>query len=202
MDEQNKTLLIIFYRNPVFGKVKTRLAASVGNKKAMEVYQQLSLRTKTITEGLKMDKIVFYSEAIDLMDIWPNATYLKALQDGDDLGERMKNAFVAGFETGYTSICIIGTDCFELTSEIITEAFEELETVDAVIGPAKDGGYYLLGMNKANPEVFNNKKWGTETVLKETLNDLEALELLYVKLEELNDIDTEDDLPEGLKDGL
>ena len=114
----------------------------------------------------------------------------------------MKNAFVAGFETGYTSICIIGTDCYELTAEIITEAFEELESADAVIGPATDGGYYLLGMNKPHVDVFNNKKWSTETVLKETLDDFEALELIYVKLDALNDVDTEDDLPEGLKGGL
>src|SRR3989337_2031713 len=131
MEQQNKSLLIIFYRNPTFGKVKTRLAASMGNQKALEIYHKLSLHTKTITEDLKMDKIVFYSDAIDLMDLWPNATYLKALQEGEDLGEKMKNAFVAGFETGYTSICIIGTDCYELTEKVIRGAFETLQSADA-----------------------------------------------------------------------
>jgi rSAM/selenodomain-associated transferase 1 len=173
------------------------LAATVGNRKALEVYGKLSLHTKSITENLKIDKIVFYSDTIDLMDLWPNASFLKALQEGDDLGEKMKNAFVRGFETGYTAICIIGTDCLELTGEIIDEAFDELETVDAVIGPASDGGYYLLGMKKPNVDVFNNKEWSTGTVLQETIDDFEELNLLYVKLEELNDVDTEDDLPEG-----
>jgi rSAM/selenodomain-associated transferase 1 len=200
MDQQTKSLLIIFYRNPKIGAVKTRLAATVGNQKALDIYRKLSLHTRAITENLNVDKIVFYSDAIDLMDIWPNATYLKAMQAGKDLGDKMKQAIVAGFETGYTSICIIGTDCVDLTEEIIHEAFEELESVDAVIGPASDGGYYLLGMNKPYVDVFNNKPWSTDTVLQQTIDDFESLNLLYVKLEVLTDIDTEDDLPEGWRD--
>ena len=199
MDQQIKSLLIIFYRNPKIGKVKTRLAATLGNQKALEIYRKLSLHTKTITEDLNLDKIVFYSDSIDLMDIWPNATFLKALQEGEDLGEKMENAFVGGFETGYTSICIIGTDCFELTEEIITQAFEVLKSADAVIGPAGDGGYYLLGM-KAPADVFENKNWSTETVLQETIHDFESLGLHYIKLQELNDVDTEDDLPDGFSE--
>ena len=200
MDQQTKSLLIIFYRNPKIGAVKTRLAATVGNQKALDIYRKLSLHTRAITENLKVDKIIFYSDAIDLMDIWSNATYLKAMQAGEDLGEKMKQAIVAAFETGYTSICIIGTDCVDLTGEIIHEAFEELESVDAVIGPASDGGYYLLGMNKPYVEVFNNKHWSTDTVLQQTIDDFESLNLLYVKLEVLTDIDTEDDLPEEWRD--
>ncbi|MEO5603135.1 MAG: TIGR04282 family arsenosugar biosynthesis glycosyltransferase [Cyclobacteriaceae bacterium] len=200
MDQKTKSLLIIFYRNPKLGKVKTRLAASMGNQKALDIYRKLSLHTRSVTEGLNVDKIVFYSDAIDLMDIWPNAIYLKAMQEGEGLGQKMQNAVVAGFETGYTSICIIGTDCLELTPEVITEAFEELESVDAVIGPATDGGYYLLGMKKPHSQIFSNKNWSTHSVLRETIDDFEALNLLYVKLEELRDVDTEDDLPDELKD--
>ncbi len=196
MDQQRKDLLIIFYRNPKIGKVKTRLAATVGNQKALEIYMKLSLHTKTITEDLNLEKIVFYTDVIDLMDIWPNATFLKALQDGKELGEKMKNAFVAGFETGYTSICIIGTDCYELTAEIITQAFEALKSADAVIGPARDGGYYLLGMTNPHTGVFNNKNWSTETVLQETIQNFESLNLNYIKLQELTDVDTAEDLPD------
>ncbi len=198
MDQQRKDLLIIFYRNPKIGKVKTRLAATVGNQKALEIYMKLSLHTKTITEDLNLEKIVFYTDVIDLMDIWPNATFLKALQDGKELGEKMKNAFVAGFETGYTSICIIGTDCYELTAEIITQAFEALKSADAVIGPARDGGYYLLGMTNPHTGVFNNKNWSTETVLQETIQNFESLNLNYIKLQELTDVDTAEDLPDEL----
>jgi rSAM/selenodomain-associated transferase 1 len=146
-----------------------------------------------------MDKIVFYSDSIDLMDTWPNATYLKALQRGKDLGQKMKNAFLAGFETGYSSICIIGTDCFEIQDEVIQEAFEALNSADAVIGPARDGGYYLLGMNKPQTAFFQNKRWSTETVFQETIRDFESLNMRYVKLRELRDVDTEDDLPDELR---
>ena len=200
MDEKTRSLLIIFYKNPEPGKVKTRLAATVGNNKALNVFRKLALHTKGITATLGIDKIVFYSDAIDLIDVWPNATYLKALQQGEDLGQRMKNAFIAGFETGYTSICIIGTDCFELTEEIIRQAFESLQSSDAVIGPARDGGYYLLGMNEAHSGIFENKEWSTDTVLRDTLADFINLGLTYVKMPELRDVDTEDDLPEQMRE--
>lgn len=199
MDE-TRSLLIIFYKNPKPGKVKTRLAATVGDEKALSIFEKLALHTKTITAPLGIDKIVFYSEAIDLMDIWPNATYLKAMQQGEDLGARMKNAVMAGFETGYTSICVIGTDCYELTEHIIRDAFENLRSTDAVIGPARDGGYYLVGMNEPHPDIFDNKKWSTDSVLPDTLADFRSLGLKYVKLQELSDVDTEDDLPEQMRD--
>ena len=200
MDETTRSLLIIFYKNPRPGKVKTRLAATLGDAKALSIFQKLALHTKNITGNLRMDKIVFYSDAIDLMDIWPNATYLKALQQGEGLGERMKNAFIAGFETGYTSICIIGTDCYEISEQIIREAYETLQSADAVIGPARDGGYYLLGMNEPHSVVFDNKAWSTSTVLSDTISDFKSLGLKYVKMQELRDVDTEDDLPQQMRD--
>src|SRR5688500_11153985 len=121
MDETTRSLLIIFYRNPKIWKVKNRLATTVGKERDLKNFRKLSSHTSEITEKLTFDKIVFYSDSIDLMDMWPNATYLKALQQGEDLGTKMKNAFVAGFETGYTSICIIGTDCYELSEDVIRE---------------------------------------------------------------------------------
>ena len=199
MDETTRLLLIIFYRNPKIGKVKTRLAATVGNEKALDIFRKLSMHTKEVTEKLTFDKIVFYSDSIDLMDMWPNATYLKALQQGEDLGTKMKNAFVAGFETGYTSICIIGTDCYELSEGVIRQAFDELNSTDTVIGPARDGGYYLLGMKQPHTGIFKNKQWSTETVFQDTIDDLESLGLNYVKLKELGDVDTENDLPDELR---
>lgn len=199
METTSKSLLMIFYRNPKAGKVKTRLAATVGDQKALEIFGKLSLHTKAVTESLAVEKIVFYSDSIDLMDIWSNATYLKALQHGDDLGAKMKHAFQAAFETGYSSVCLVGTDCYELTSEIIERGFEGLRSADAVIGPARDGGYYLLGMNALYPEVFEKKAWSTETVFKETIRDFDRLHLKYVILQILRDVDTEDDLPAELR---
>ena len=200
METTTKQLLIIFYRNPQVGKVKTRLAATVGDQKALDVFRQLSLHIKSITENLPQHKIVFYSDFMDLIDMWPNAHYLKALQQGEGLGERMKAAFDAAFETGYTSVCIIGTDCYELTSEIIGRGFDALNTADVVIGPARDGGYYLLGMNRLYPAVFEHKQWSTDTVFRDTIRDFDLLGLKYVILPVLSDVDKEDDLPAELKD--
>jgi rSAM/selenodomain-associated transferase 1 len=199
MGETAKSLLIIFYRNPVIGKVKTRLAATVGNQKALDIFQKLALHTRHITENLPQDKIVFYTDAIDLMDMWPNATYLKALQQGEDLGEKMQRAFLAGFETGYSAICIIGTDCYELSEEVVAQGFEALKSAEAVIGPARDGGYYLLGLKRPHQRIFENKEWSTGTVSQQTIKDFETLDLPYVKLPELRDIDLEDDLPADWK---
>jgi hypothetical protein len=200
MATPQKSLLIIFYRNPRLGAVKTRLASAVGNEEALKVFMRLAQHTRKVTEHLTIDKVVFYSESVDLMDLWPNSIYLKTLQEGDDLGERMANAFAAGFNSGYQNICIIGTDCFELTASMIERAYAELETSDAVIGPALDGGYYLLGLRKMHSQVFKNKAWSTETVLRDTLRDFESLGLTYVKLNTLRDVDKQEDLPDEWKE--
>lgn len=194
----NKELLIIFYRNPELGKVKTRLAASVGDEKALAIYLRLSAHTREVSENLTMDKSLCYSDFADSEDNWPLAKYKKEIQTGRDLGERMKNAFASGFELGYQKIVIIGTDCFELTAEIIKQSFERLDHHDAVIGPALDGGYYLLGMKKLIPEIFRNKAWSTESVCTETMKDLERLNLVYSLSPPLRDVDEVKDLPEEL----
>lgn len=196
MDPTTKSLLIIFYRNPFKGRVKTRLAANVGDEKALDVFRRLAGHTRQITEALASDKIVFYSDSIDLMDMWPNARYLKTLQQGSDLGARMKNAFTSAFESGYESVCIIGTDCYELTTRIILQAFDALTSHDVVIGPAVDGGYYLLGMRKLYPQLFDGKEWSTETVCERTVSDIRSLGLRYFQLQTLRDVDTEGDLPD------
>ncbi len=195
MGASRKSLLIIFYRNPRLGAVKTRLAATLGKEKALAIFQKLALHTRNITRGLAMDKAVFYSEVVEPDDVWPSSAFRKFEQRGANLGERMRNAFSTGFGMGYDTISIIGTDCHELTGSIIDQAFESLMTVDAVIGPAVDGGYYLLGMRKFYPTLFDNKRWGTNTILKETVADFESMGLSYSKLKVLRDVDREEDLP-------
>lgn len=190
----NDSLLIIFYRNPELGKVKTRLARTIGNEKALAIYLKLSSYTRQITEQLAIDKQVYYSEFADTEDHWPNSSYQKKVQHGSDLGDKMNNAFASAFATGYKSVCIIGTDCIELTSPMITTAFDQLLTHDAVIGPAVDGGYYLLGMNKLHSEVFKNKSWSESSVCADTIVDFENLKLSFSLLETLPDIDEESDL--------
>jgi len=194
-----KSLLIIFYRNPEPGKVKTRLAATIGNSAALAIYLYIVAHTKSITKNLPVDKAIYYSHYIDTEDNWDNAVYQKHLQSGINLGERMSNAFRNGFQSGYRSICIVGTDCLELTEEIIEAAFGKLQSYDCVIGPARDGGYYLLGMNTLQADLFQNKLWSTSSVYASTLHDVKMLGLNFFELPVLTDVDEEKDLPEELK---
>lgn len=189
----NKSLLIVFAKNPDLGKVKTRLAATVGNEKALAIYHLLLSHTREISHNLPVDKAVFYSDYIDKEDKWENNTYLKYLQEGGDLGKRMLNAAKKGFEMDYSNICIIGTDNLEITEEIIATGFDALLNNDAVIGPAFDGGYYLLGMKKLYVELFENKQWSTESVFESSIADFKRASLTYFTLPTLHDIDTEED---------
>lgn len=187
-------LLMIFVKNPEQGKVKTRLAQSIGDEKALKIYRTLLNKTATISSTVRSDKAVFYSEFVDDDDLWNNYFYQKYYQEGDGLGDRMKNAFSLAFEKGYNQVLIIGSDCYELTSAIIEQAFELLDEKEVAIGPASDGGYYLLGMHKLHKELFLNKKWSSENVLLDTLLDLKEKNISYGLLETLSDVDYEEDL--------
>ena len=188
----SKKALIIFTRNPELGKCKTRLAASIGDESALEIYKYLLQHTAKLSEKVKADKYVFYSESIKREDIWNATIFNKKLQQGNDLGERMENAFTELFELGYEKVIIIGSDLLDLSSDDVNEAFDFLNENDTVIGPAKDGGYYLLGMKNMHSKVFKNKEWGTSTVLENTLSDLKDSTISMLK--ELNDIDTFEDM--------
>ncbi len=188
----SKNLLLIFTRNPELGKVKTRLEKSVGDKTALEIYKFLLNKTKEVTQNLDCDKAVYYSVKIRESDIWDGNTYQKYKQKGDDLGIRMENAFQNSFDIGYEKVIIIGSDLYDLTPNHINGAFNKLNTNDVVMGPAEDGGYYLLGMKIVHPNIFKNKDWGTSTVRKHTLEDLEKVNVHL--LNELNDVDVVEDI--------
>lgn len=192
--KNQKDLLIIFTRNPEPGKVKKRLAARIGDSAALELYKFLLKHTFEVTKDMSCDKVIYYSESIEKEDIWDHNIFQKKKQSGKDLGERMKNAFTEGFEAGYSNIVIIGSDLYDLQKEDLEKAFSSLYNYDYAVGPAQDGGYYLLGMKSLNSKLFRNKKWGTDTVLQETLQDLKNEQLKL--LEERNDIDTYEDLIE------
>ena len=184
--------LIIFTRNPELGKVKTRLASTIGDEKALVIYKELLLHTMETTKNIDVDVFVFYDKKIEENDIWSNETYHKFVQSGEDLGEKMQNAFQKLFDLKYQNCIIIGSDLFDLNEKIISDAFQMFDKNDVVIGPAEDGGYYLLGLKKIIPEIFKNKKWGTSSVFEDTIKDLENLKIEYTK--KLNDIDTFEDL--------
>lgn len=188
----NKNCLLIFTRNPELGKVKTRLAKTIGDEKALEIYYFLLEKTKQVTQQIQAEKRVYYDCFIDENDLWNSQTFQKFIQKGTDLGSRMQHAFSEAFQSGFEKVIIIGSDLYDLTPEIISTAFQQLDKNDVVIGPAIDGGYYLLGMKKLHQTIFQNKNWGTESVRKDTLTDLKDKEVFL--LEELNDVDVFEDI--------
>ncbi len=185
--------LMIFIKNPEAGNVKTRLASTLGNEKAVYIYKMLLDHTNVIARGVNADKYLFYASYINADDEWNSGYFVKGLQNGDDLGARMHNAFKDLFTDGYENICIIGSDCLEITTDLIDQSFAKLQNSDVVIGPAKDGGYYLLGIKKLHPELFNNISWSTDQVLNQTLAICQRLNLSIDLLPELSDIDVEND---------
>ena len=187
-----KNLLLVFTRNPELGKVKTRLAKTVGNATALKIYIFLLERTRDISVKVSADKAVYYSVKVRENDIWDASIFQKHQQVGEDLGIRMLHAFKNGFKAGYEKVMIIGSDLYDLTAETIENAFIALENNEVVIGPAEDGGYYLLGMNSLEEKMFKNKDWGTETVRKDTLEDLKDKKVFL--LGELNDVDVFEDI--------
>ena len=191
------SLLMVFVRNPQLGTVKTRLAAIVGDKVALEIYIELMRHTAEVTHKVSADKKVFYSEKRGQHDVWTEMNFSKALQTKGTLGQRMENAFRTAFEKGYKKVLIVGSDLYSLKTSHIEKALHQLDKKEVVIGPAKDGGYYLLGLKKNLPALFCNKSWGTSTVLKETLNDLKLKSVFL--MEPLNDIDNFEDLKKETK---
>lgn len=186
--------LIIFFKNPIPGQVKTRLAATVGDGRALEIYNQLVQHTHCITSSVNAAKYVFYSNKIETQDVWTHGDFKKLQQQGTDLGERMQDAFAQLFKQGHRKVVIIGCDCMQLLQKDIEEAFSILDKTDVVIGPATDGGYYLLGMKTLYAELFINKQWSSPTVLQDTIADLRSLKLQYGLLKKLSDVDEESDL--------
>lgn len=191
----SKKALLIFTRNPELGKVKTRLAKSVGDESALNIYKFLIQHTVEITKNLNVDKYVFYSEEIHNNDSWDSEIFRKRLQHGNNLGERMHNAFAEIFEMGYQMAIIIGCDMYEWNTKDLGMAFDTLKNHQFVIGPALDGGYYLLGLKELNSKLFSEKKWGTNSVLTDTLNNIK--EANYVLLKERNDIDIYEDIKDN-----
>ncbi len=189
-----KELLIVFAKNPIRGTVKTRLAKSVGDEKALEVYLELLDITKKVLLKTSADKEVWMSKNIDENDLWNDPGIVKRIQSGDDLGDRMSNAFKYAInEKGYNKVVVIGSDCPEITSEIINSAFTSLDKKEVVFGPASDGGYYLIGMNNYHPELFTGIKWSTSAVLDSSVQKLKEEGTSFSLLKELSDVDTYED---------
>lgn len=184
-------LVIVFVKNIKLGTVKTRLAKTIGDFGAFEVYSELVKITEKATEQLEIDKRIYFSTAV-VDTQWKDD--FKTVQHGVDLGERMLNAFKDGFEAGYKKIVLIGSDLPEINETHIKKGIEALSENEVVFGPAEDGGYYLVGLSKIEESIFINKPWSQSSLLNVTLQELHKLKVSVGTLEPLNDIDTYEDL--------
>ena len=193
MSRTSQRALLIFTRNPEAGKCKTRLAASVGDLAALNIYRFLVQHTATIARDLQgVDRLVYFSEQPLDVSFWAPSYFNYKVQTGKDLGARMLQAFQEVFSLGYSEAVLIGSDLYDLNSDDLREAFRQLSRYDVVLGPAGDGGYYLIGMKKAMPLLFQGKKWGADTVLKETLQNLKDVETYLLPVR--NDVDRYEDI--------
>ena len=183
--------LILFIKNPIPGKTKTRLAASVGHAMALKMYGILVRWTRDQAAGLpdSVTRYVYYSEETVPDGDFADQIFQQRTQRGKDLGERMHNAFEEVSAAGHDGIVIIGSDCPGVTTQYLQRAFRQLTDSDAVIGPALDGGYTLLGLQKPNPALFVDMDWSTDRVLPTTVARCEGLGWSVQQLPPLSDVD-------------
>ena len=186
-----KEVVLVFEKNAILGQVKTRLAAGMGELPALEIYKHLVQLTYSALEEVPVPVWTFFSDFI------PESTHPivenSLVQHGRDLGERMSNAFARTFESGRDKVVLIGTDCPTLQSHHLLQAFEALNHSDLVVGPATDGGYYLIGMKGKAAYLFEGIAWSTSQVLSQTLHVASQQGLIVTLLSELDDIDTQED---------
>ncbi|TGK24430.1 glycosyltransferase [Leptospira yasudae] len=197
----NRETLILFLRNPVVGQVKTRLAAGLGNEAALNVYEQLVEITQKQVAGLDLPVRLYFDSIPEFVSgKWGNQVSAH-LQSGEDLGFRMSNAFSETFSQGAQKAVIIGSDCPDLETKHIREAFSALDQSDVVLGPALDGGYYLLGLKSHLPEIFYEVPWSTDRVFAVTLEKLQLSRKNVWILPKLGDVDEPEDLGPYIRSG-
>ncbi|MFN4080781.1 MAG: TIGR04282 family arsenosugar biosynthesis glycosyltransferase [Saprospiraceae bacterium] len=188
-----KRFLIIFVKNPIAGKVKTRIARTMGDEAALRIYQVLLEMAKTTALGVDAERLLCYSDEVIENDAWPPLFFKKEKQADGDLGQRMAAAFARAFALGAHKAVIIGSDCPDLSAEIVRQAYDALDAADVCMGPTLDGGYYLLGMKAPCATLFEGVAWSTEVVAGQTRQKAAAAGLKLAELPQLNDIDEEKD---------
>jgi rSAM/selenodomain-associated transferase 1 len=189
---KKRNLVIIFAKDPVAGRVKTRLAKETGKRQALKVYESLLKKTFKTFKKTKYDVRVYFTPGRDnLKKLLPKRFELFP-QKGRGLGSRMFNAFKDCFKY-YQKIILIGVDCPFVNKGLIQKAFASLSQHSIIFGPSKDGGYYLVGLSKLYPSIFKNISWGSNKVLKQTLKQCKLLSIKPYLLKKLYDIDTVSD---------
>ncbi len=185
------TALVIFIKNPVLGKAKTRIAATVGEEEALRIYMLLLTHTRQVADNVEIDRHLYYSHHIE-EDEWSDDLYYKHVQIDGDLGARMRDACATLSKT-YSKVVIIGSDCAQLTVAHINKAIESLKNNDVVLGPVYDGGYYLLAMRGYHPRLMTDINWSTDVVAAQTLAQADDSGLTHTCIDKLSDIDYYED---------
>ena len=191
--------LIVFAKYPEPGRVKTRLIPALGGEAAAEIHLAMTRRTLqtarqlTMATSARAEVWVAGGEGRDLSAVFGGAFAYRS-QCGNGLGERLEQAIREAFRDDAKRVVVIGTDCPEITADLLAQALRELASVDAVLGPALDGGYYLIGLRSHRPELFRGIDWGTDTVLRQTLEAAAKSGLKVRKLRPLADVDRPEDL--------
>jgi len=181
--------LIVFAKNPLLGKVKTRLAKSAGDAKALSIYEQLLAENQNLCSRLDWPKTIYYADFIDTSDRWEEQLTTKRLQaQVPNLGIRLQAAIQETWQHGQP-IIVTGTDCPSIEASHLTQTAELLNDYDAVIGPATDGGFYLLGLRTWHDGLFDDIQWSTDRVMNQLISNLDRLHLSYSQIESLTDID-------------
>ncbi len=188
------TALVVFVKNPEIGRVKTRLAAQIGNEKALEIYLGLLNYTHSVATAWEAKVRVYYSDFVPEFDLWDIGFCSKHQQVGDTLGDRLLHAVQETFDEEFENVIVIGSDCPKLSVDHLNRALAELKEVDVVIGPAKDGGYYLIGVKSPHRVLFKNKSWSSPMLFDQTLETMIESKLSWYELPILGDIDTVEDL--------
>jgi rSAM/selenodomain-associated transferase 1 len=196
----NAKLLLLFTRYPEPGLVKTRLIPVLGAAGAAGLQRRLTAHIMRVAQNFSgsanTDLIIcFDGPQVRQMQQLFGAEFCYQPQSGGDLGHRMWSALAAAFSQERRQIVLIGSDCPEISERVLTLAFSLLTEHDLVLGPARDGGYYLIGLNASYPELFQDMPWGTAAVLPKTLARAQLLHLRTVLLEPFTDIDRPEDLP-------
>lgn len=191
--------LIVFTRYPEPGKAKTRLIPVLGAEAAADVHRQMTERTlaqvKSLRHRLLTVEVWFTGGDHAQMQTWLGSDLTYQPQPEGDLGDRMAQAFQTAFDSGMKAAIIIGTDCPEVTCTSLEQAFQALQQTDLVLGPATDGGYYLIGLRQLVPELFKTIAWSTDRVFQQTVDIASILKLSLTFLPTLTDVDRPDDLP-------
>ncbi len=184
--------LILLIKNPRKGNVKTRLAKTIGDEAALRVYNNLLDYTEKVVTSVNAEKHIYFTHKPIDSDPMSTMSNIRMQTEGD-LGERLDAAITEVIKQ-QSKVIVIGSDCPEITSDIIDDAFSKLDISDVVLGPTHDGGYYLIGMNGYYPDIIKDISWSTAEVLTQTISKVQKNNLLYTLLETKSDLDNEDDL--------